>query len=185
MTRLNLLGAAPPAVSRRWRHYVLAALLAGIAAGHLQQAQHLTHLTATVATMQVRANDLAQQLHVLQRRTAAASELRLRRDLLERLGRERGRSSNVLYSLERMLPDEVWLAELDYGPRGLEIAGRSQSTTAIMDLLRQLRHLDRLDGIDLLELRRAADSHYHFKAAARPTVAEDTAAGDTTTAANS
>jgi len=171
MIRLNLLHALPRAplpTRRAWHRLALPVLLGVMVGAHLWQARQLHHLGAVQASLEAQAREIARRVDDVHRRARTSAEVARRRDLVERLRRDRDRTVHILHDLETLLPQQLWLSEVEFGPQGLQLTGAAADTGPVMNLLHELRRLAGGGVVDLLELRLMADAHYQFKAAARP-----------------
>jgi type IV pilus assembly protein PilN len=84
---------------------------------------------------------------------AELTDARKRVDVLEALTRDQGRAIRLFDAFVDLVPRDVWLTSLEERENRLKIAGTAYSTTAVADLMSNLRGSGRFKDVDIVVSR--------------------------------
>jgi type IV pilus assembly protein PilN len=178
MIRINLLGIreqAPgvfegevPAAPSEKKGLLFAILFIGAALA-LIAFQYLT-AQQTLSRLDEEINQLTQEKQRLQaiiqrvnEYQAKLAELEKREALIERLKRERAGPVKMLDDLSAVLPDFVWLTNLNSAANSVTIRGMAASWTSIADYIQRLEQSDWFSNVELIDARQGREDFTSFQ----------------------
>jgi type IV pilus assembly protein PilN len=179
MIRINLLkpetrdiketAAAPgmpefkPKKAPNYGNLIFLVLVVGLGAFYYLQRKAFDRENALLATAK-------QEKESLQYVTAKLEELKQQRASLERrinlindLKAQQGLAVRIMDELSRALPDWVWLTEMTYNNKGIQIKGKALSNNLIADYIANLENSPFLMNVNLVSstLRKTQRNEYY------------------------
>lgn len=118
-----------------------------------EEIKQLTQEKQRLQAIIQRVNEYEQKLQELEKREA----------LIEQLKRERTGPVHMLDDLSAVLPDFVWLTNLNQGPDNVSIQGMAASWTSIADYIQRLEASEYFTNVELIDARQGRDEFTSFQ----------------------
>ena len=113
-------------------------LVLGLGALYFFQQKAFTRENALLATARQEKNKLSYVEEALKLQQAARESLNLKISLIEALNAQRDVAPRLMDEISRRLPDWVWLTEVVYDEKGIQIKGRALSNNLVADYVTNL-----------------------------------------------
>jgi len=110
----------------------------GLGALYFFQQKAFTRENALLATARQEKNKLSYVEEALKLQQAARESLNLKISLIEALNAQRDVAPRLMDEISRRLPDWVWLTEVVYDEKGIQIKGRALSNNLVADYVTNL-----------------------------------------------
>lgn len=166
MIRINLLKpeskdvkepvAAPGAAEETTRkgpnlgNLIFLALVIGLGAFYFFQQKAFRRENALLATARQEKAQLSYVEEALKKQQAARESLDRKITLIESLNAQRDLAPRLMDELSRRLPDWVWLSEVVYDAKGLQIKGRALSNNLVADYIAGLESSPQIMNVNLV-----------------------------------
>ncbi len=113
-------------------------LVLGLGALYFFQQKAFTRENALLDTARQEKNKLSYVEEALKKQQAARESLNLKISLIEALNAQRDIAPRLMDEISRCLPDWVWLTEVVYDDKGIQIKGRALSNNLVADYVTNL-----------------------------------------------
>jgi type IV pilus assembly protein PilN len=129
---------------------IFLALVIGLGAFYFFQQKAFRRENALLATARQEKAQLAYVEEALKKQQAARESLNRKITLIESLNAQRDMAPRLMDELSRRLPDWVWLNEVTYDAKGLQIKGRALSNNLIADYISGLESSPQVMNVNLV-----------------------------------
>jgi len=140
-------------------------LVIGLGAFYFFQKKAFDRENALLATARQEKNQLSYVEEALQKQQAARESLNKKITLIESLNAQRDLAPRLMDELSRRLPEWVWLNEVTYDDKGVQIKGRALSNNLIADYIGGLEASPQLMNVNLVSSQQRtsqADQYLEF-----------------------
>jgi type IV pilus assembly protein PilN len=129
---------------------IFLALVIGLGAFYFFQQKAFRRENALLATARQEKAQLAYVEEALQKQRAARESLDRKITLIESLNAQRDMAPRLMDELSRRLPDWVWLSEIVFDAKGLQIKGRALSNNLVADYIAGLESSPQIMNVNLV-----------------------------------
>jgi len=129
---------------------IFLALVIGLGAFYFFQQKAFRRENALLATARQEKAQLAYVEAALQKQQAARESLDRKITLIESLNAQRDMAPRLMDELSRRLPDWVWLNEIVFDAKGLQIKGRALSNNLVADYIAGLESSPQIMNVNLV-----------------------------------
>ena len=129
---------------------IFLALVIGLGAFYFFQQKAFRRENALLATARQEKAQLAYVEAALQKQQAARENLDRKITLIESLNAQRDMAPRLMDELSRRLPDWVWLNEIVFDAKGLQIKGRALSNNLVADYIAGLESSPQIMNVNLV-----------------------------------
>jgi Tfp pilus assembly protein PilN len=150
---------------------IFLALIIGLAAVFFFQKKAMDREQALLDTAKREKAELQYVEAKLEEQRKARESLNQKITLIESLNAQRDLAPRLLDEMSRRLPEWVWLTEVSYDAKGIQIKGRALSNNLIADYISNLEASPQIMSVNLLSSQqRTAQSDQYLEFSLRATV---------------
>lgn len=125
-------------------------LVLGLGALYFFQQKAFTRENALLATARQEKSQLSYVEEALKLQQAARESLNLKISLIEALNAQRDMAPRLMDEISRRLPEWVWLTDVVYDDKGIQIKGRALSNNLVADYISGLESSPQIMNVNLV-----------------------------------